>query len=158
MLWSLAEKETISPIFAKLTNRGVPLNAIIFSMLGGGLALFSSIIAPDTVYIVLVSISGLAVVIVWMSISVSQLLFRRQYVKEGHSVQDLAYRTPLYPIVPIAAFLLCLASCIGIAFDPTQRIALFCGIPFILLCYASFYIKQGFNKKGDVYVEKNQPN
>jgi S-methylmethionine transporter len=158
MLWSLAEKETISPIFAKLTNRRVPLNAIIFSMLGGGLALFSSIIAPDTVYIVLVSISGLAVVIVWMSISVSQLLFRRQYVKDGHSVQDLAYRTPLYPIVPIAAFLLCLASCIGIAFDPTQRIALFCGIPFILLCYASYYIKQGFNKKGDVYVEKNQPN
>ncbi|MFL6517992.1 MAG: S-methylmethionine permease, partial [Bacillus sp. (in: firmicutes)] len=142
MLWSLADKNTISPIFTKLTKQGVPINAVIFSMLGGGLALFSSIIAPDTVYIVLVSISGLAVVVVWMSISASQFLFRRQYIKEGNSVKDLVYRTPFYPLVPIASFILCLASCIGIAFDPTQRIALYCGIPFILFCYGSYYLTQ----------------
>jgi amino acid permease len=158
MLWSLAEKETISPFFAKLTKRGVPLNAIIFSMLGGGLALFSSIIAPDTVYIVLVSISGLAVVVVWMSISASQFFFRRQYLRQGRSIDDLVYRTPLYPIVPILAFLLCFASCIGIAFDPTQRIALYCGIPFIVLCYGSYFLTQGLKKKGVVNIEENQPN
>ncbi|WRU95484.1 hypothetical protein RYX51_21580 [Priestia filamentosa] len=110
-------------------------------------ALFSSIIAPDTVYIVLVSISGLAVVIVWMSISLSQLFFRRCYIREGNSVEDLAYKTPLYPFVPIASFLLCLASCIGIAFDPTQRIALYCGLPFIILCYIVYYTTQHFKKK-----------
>jgi S-methylmethionine transporter len=158
MLWSLAEKETISPFFAKLTKGGVPLHAIIFSMLGGGLALFSSFIAPDTVYIVLVSISGLAVVVVWMSISVSQFFFRRQYLRNGHSIDDLVYRTPLYPIVPILAFLLCLASCIGIAFDPTQRIALYCGIPFIVLCYGSYYLTQRLKKKGVDILEENQPN
>ncbi|MFC7395200.1 S-methylmethionine permease [Scopulibacillus cellulosilyticus] len=156
MLWSLANKKTISPVFAKLTKRGVPLVAIIFSMIGGGLALLSSIFAPGTVYIVLVSISGLAVVIVWMSISVSQFLFRRQYIKEGNSVQDLAYRTPLYPIVPIASFVLCLASCIGIAFDPTQRIALYCGIPFIFICYGSYYFTQRLKKRGVKYVNKTQ--
>lgn len=148
MLWSLADKKTISPIFAKLTKRGVPLNAVLFSMLGGVLALFSSIIAPDTVYIVLVSISGLAVVIVWMSISASQFLFRRRYINEGNSVNDLAYHTPLYPFVPIVSFMLCLASCIGIAFDPTQRIALYCGIPFILFCYGSYYLTQTIKKRG----------
>ncbi|WP_257147839.1 amino acid permease, partial [Bacillus thuringiensis] len=62
MLWSLANKNTISPIFGKMTKQGVPINAVIFSMMGGALALLSSIVAPDTVYIVLVSISGLAVV------------------------------------------------------------------------------------------------
>lgn len=157
MLWSLADKNTISPIFTKLTKQGVPINAVIFSMLGGGLALFSSIIAPDTVYIVLVSISGLAVVVVWMSISASQFFFRRQYLKEGNSVKDLVYRTPFYPLVPIASFILCLASCIGIAFDPTQRIALYCGIPFILFCYASYYLTQNLKKRGAGYVQQNQP-
>ena len=158
MLWSLADKNTISPIFTKLTKQGVPINAVIFSMLGGVLALFSSIIAPDTVYIVLVSISGLAVVVVWMSISASQFLFRRQYIKEGNSVKDLVYRTPFYPLVPIASFILCLASCIGIAFDPTQRIALYCGIPFILFCYGSYYLTQSLKKKrGADYVHQNQP-
>jgi amino acid permease len=158
MLWSLADKKMISSIFAKLTKRGVPINAVIFSMVGGGLALLSSIIAPATVYIILVSISGLAVVVVWMSISASQFLFRRQYIKEGNSVKDLVYRTPLYPLVPIASFILCLASCIGIAFDPTQRIALYCGIPFIMLCYGSYYITQILKKRGVDYAEQSQSN
>lgn len=158
MLWSLANKQTISPIFAKMTKQGVPINGVIFSMLGGALALFSSIVAPDTVYIVLVSISGLAVVVVWMSISASQFLFRRQFLKEGNSVEDLVYRTPLYPFVPIASFVLCLASCIGIAFDPTQRIALYCGIPFIVLCYGSYYLTQNLKKRRVDYVQQNQPN
>ncbi|MEH7107518.1 S-methylmethionine permease [Bacillus sp. JJ1764] len=158
MLWSLANKKTISPMFAKMTKQGVPINGVIFSMLGGVLSLFSSIVAPDTVYIVLVSISGLAVVVVWMSISASQYLFRRQFLKEGNSIEDLVYRTPLYPFVPILSFVLCLASCIGIAFDPTQRIALYCGIPFILLCYGSYYLTQNLKKRGAHYVQQNQPN
>lgn len=140
MLWSLADKGTVPRSLSRITSRGVPLNALILSMAGGALALLSSIVAPGTVYIALVSISGLAVVAVWMSISLSQLLFRRAYLREGHSVKDLAYRTPWYPFVPIASFLLCLLSCVGIAFDPTQRIALYCGVPFILLCYAAYYL------------------
>ncbi|PDY80833.1 S-methylmethionine permease [Bacillus cereus] len=158
MLWSLANKNTISPIFGKMTKQGVPINAVIFSMVGGALALLSSIVAPDTIYIVLVSISGLAVVVVWMSISASQFLFRRKFLKEGNSEKDLIYRTPLYPLVPIASFILCLASCIGIAFDPTQRIALYCGIPFILFCYGSYYLTKNLKKRGVDYVEQNQPN
>lgn len=158
MLWSLADKQTISPVFAKLTKRGVPIYAVTFSMLGGGLALLSSIIAPGTVYIALVSISGLAVVVVWMSISLSQLLFRRQYLREGNSVKDLIYRTPFYPVVPIVSLVLCLASCIGIAFDSTQRIALYCGIPFIILCYGSYYLTQRVKKRGQAHVEPIQSN
>ncbi|WGD58232.1 hypothetical protein P5626_01930 [Bacillus subtilis] len=53
----------------------------------------------------------------------------------------MKYRTPLYPFVPIAAFLLCLASVVGIAFDPNQRIALYCGVPFMAICYAIYYVK-----------------
>lgn len=34
MLWSLADKKTISPWFARLTKRGVPLNALLISMVG----------------------------------------------------------------------------------------------------------------------------
>lgn len=147
MLWSLADKKTISPKFAKLTSKGIPLNALILSMLGGGLSLLSMLISPDRVYIILVSISGLAVVVVWMSISLSQLLFRQRYLREGHAVQDLKYRTPLYPFVPIASFVLSLASCIGIAFDPTQRIALYCGIPFIVICYISYYLTMYIKKR-----------
>ncbi|MEJ8305992.1 S-methylmethionine permease [Saccharibacillus sacchari] len=150
MLWSLADKGTIPRSLSAINKRGVPMNALTLSMAGGALALLSSIVAPGTVYIALVSISGLAVVIVWMSISLSQLMFRRAYIKAGNSVRDLSFRTPGYPFVPIASFLLCLLSCIGIAFDPTQRIALYCGIPFIALCYMAYYVTaRGRAGKGD---------
>lgn len=141
MLWSLSKEKTLHPSFAKLTSKGIPFNALIFSMIGGILSLLSSVFAPGTVYLVLVSISGFAVVVVWMGIAASQFMFRKRFLEEGNKVTDLKYRTPCYPAVPIAAFLLCLASCIGIAFDPNQRIALYCGVPFMALCYAVYYAK-----------------
>lgn len=62
MLWSLSNEGTIPAIFKKTNKNGIPVLALIFSMLGGVFALVSSKIAADTVYLVLVSISGLAVV------------------------------------------------------------------------------------------------
>ncbi|WP_353853909.1 S-methylmethionine permease [Bacillus sp. Bos-x628] len=147
MLWSLSEERTLPKKLAKLTAKGIPLNALILSMIGGILSLLSSVIAPETVYLVLVSISGLAVVVVWMGIAASQFMFRKKFLQDGGQLNDLKFRTPLYPVVPIAAFLLCLASVIGIAFDPNQRIALICGIPFIILCYAAYYMTAWIRKK-----------
>ncbi|MGE6631901.1 S-methylmethionine permease [Bacillus sp. NPDC077027] len=147
MLWSLSEERTLPKQLAKLTPKGIPLNALILSMVGGFLSLLSSVVAPETVYLVLVSISGLAVVIVWMGIAASQFMFRRSFLQNGGQLSDLKFRTPLYPIVPIAAFLLCLASVIGIAFDPNQQIALVCGIPFIILCYVAYYLTVYIRKK-----------
>ncbi|MCY7751808.1 S-methylmethionine permease [Bacillus haynesii] len=155
MLWSLSKEKTLHPVFQKLTSRGIPLNALIFSMIGGILSLLSGVFAPDSVYIVLVSISGFAVVAVWMSIAASQFMFRRRFLAEGNTADDLKYRTPLYPAVPIAAFLLCLASCIGIAFDPNQRIALFCGVPFMALCYIIYYARNRKNSKNPSEPIKN---
>ncbi len=141
MLWSLSSERLLPPVFGRLTRAGIPLNAMIFSMIGGGLALLTSVIAPDTVYIFLVSVSGFAVVVVWMGISASHYMFRRQYVREGKRIEDLKYRAPLYPLVPIAAFVLCLASCIGIAFDPNQSLAFYCGLAFMVLCYVVYFVQ-----------------
>lgn len=146
MLWSLAHEKMISSFFGRTTVSGVPLFALIASMLGGLLALLSSVIAASTVYLVLVSISGLAVVLVWMAIALSEINFRKFWIKSGHSVNELKFRTPWYPIVPWAAFLTSLLSCVLIIFDPTQRPALFYMIPFVLGCYILYYIKIAIRK------------
>ncbi|MCM5705152.1 amino acid permease [Larsenimonas salina] len=140
MLWSLAEQKTLPQMFGRVTRGGVPLNAIIFSMIGGLFSLLSSRFAPDTVYIALVSISGFAVVAVWMVIAASQFMFRRQYLAAGHDPARLGYRAPLYPLVPLLAFGFCALSLIGIAFDPSQRVALYFGLPFVALCYLMYYL------------------
>lgn len=94
MLWSLSNEGTIPAIFKKTNKNGIPVLALIFSMLGGVFALVSSKIAADTVCLVLVSISGLAVVFVWMAIAWAELNFRKQFLKDGHQLSELKYKTP----------------------------------------------------------------
>ncbi|MDY4388159.1 S-methylmethionine permease [Pectobacterium aroidearum] len=153
MLWSLSNEGTLPRRFSRLTRRGIPLFAISVSMLGGLLALFSSVVAPDTVYVALSAISGFAVVAVWLSICASHYMFRRHHIRTGKSLSDLQYRAPWYPITPILGFLLCLLACVGLAFDPSQRIALWCGIPFVALCYGAYYFTQSLKKRGLTGVE-----
>lgn len=142
MLWSLSNEKTLPACFSRLTRRGIPLIAISVSMLGGLLALASSIVAPDTVYVALSAISGFTVVAVWLSICASHIAFRRHHLSYGRSLSELNYRAPWFPFTPIAGFLLCLLACIGLAFDPAQRIALWCGLPFVVVCYDAYYFTQ----------------
>ncbi|WP_085246586.1 S-methylmethionine permease [Gilliamella mensalis] len=145
MLWSLSNQGTLPKCFAKLTNKGIPSNAIVVSMFGGLLALSSSVIAPDTVFVTLTAISGFAVVAVWLSICAAHYFFRKSLTHEEQS--NLKYKAPLYPLVPILGFILCLIACIGLAFDPEQRIALYCGIPFVIVCFIAHHFTQTYQKR-----------
>lgn len=147
MLWSLSNEKTLPRCFARLTRRGIPLFAISVSMLGGLLALFSSVIASDTVFVALSAISGFAVVAVWLSICAAHYFFRRVHLKAGNPLSSLKYHAPWYPMTPILGFLLCLLACAGLAFDPSQRIALYCGLPFVALCYGAYHLTQLLNKR-----------
>lgn len=150
MLFSLAEEGHAPKAFTRLTKRGVPLIALSVSILIGLVSLLTSVVAAGTVYLVLVSIAGFAVVAVWMSIVASQFFHRRKFVREGGDVSALAYRTPLYPALPIVAFALLLLSIVAIAFDPNQVAALYFGIPFVAACYLFFWWRHGRKGQRDV--------
>lgn len=78
----------------------MPVWAVLISIAGSLLALLSSVYAASTVYLALVSISGLATILVWISIAVCQILFRRRLIASGKDPSDssaLAYRTAGYP-------------------------------------------------------------
>ena len=73
-------------------------------MIGGLASLPCSVAAPESVYLVLVSIAGFAVVGVWMSISASHFFHRRAFVRNGGHFAALAYRAPFYPVLPMLAW------------------------------------------------------
>lgn len=151
MLWSLSNQGTLPKQFAQLSPRGVPIIALSVSMLGGLLALCTSVIAPDTVFLALNAISGFAVVAVWLSICASHYFFRREYLHSGKDIALLKYKAPFYPYVPIMGFIMCLIACIGLAFDPNQRIALYCGVPFVIFCFIAYHITHNYKtKRGEI--------
>lgn len=143
MLWSLANEGVIPARIASVNKAGVPFLAMCICMLGGLFSLLSSFIAANTVYMVLVSISGLAVVLVWVSIAACHIVFRKQYVAAGNRLDDLKYRAPGYPWLSWVTLIVCALSCVLIVFDPNQRPALFYTVPFIALCYLASWLMRG---------------
>ncbi|OOR37508.1 hypothetical protein BW896_29135 [Bacillus cereus] len=75
----------------------------------------------------------------WAIICASQIGFRRKYVREGGDVSKLAYRTPGYPVVPILGVVLNLAIAVSLLFIPGQRVAIYAGVPIILLVLLGYY-------------------
>lgn len=140
MLWSLANEGMLSKKIVRINEHGVPMRALLLSMIGALLALFASIYAADTVFLALVSIAGFAVVAVWLSIPIAQIRFRKEFLKT-HNLNELSYQTPFTPVLPYITVILLGISIIGIAWDASQRAGLYFGIPFIILCYAYHYWK-----------------
>ena len=131
----------------KTNFHGVPVFAVFFSMAGSLLALLSSVVAASTVYLALVAVSGLATLVVWASVSVCHLRFRKQWLAQGHSVDDLKYRAPGFPFVPIAAIVMCIGALVLVICDPSQRSTLLYMIPFVAICYIGYYASVAWHRK-----------
>lgn len=147
MVWSMGNEGMIPRWFAKTNRRGVPMLALCAAMAGGLLALLSSVVAASTVYLVLVALSGLSAVVVWIAIAYCQIVFRRRWLESGHSASELKYRTPGYPYVSWAAFILCTASFVLVVFDAEQRFALVAELVFIVICYGIYFLQQWWRKR-----------
>jgi arginine/ornithine permease len=141
MLYSLSKSDMASSALGKINRKGIPMNALLITFAIALLSLLSGFIAEDTVFMVLLSIAGLGAQVGWISISASQLAFRKQYLKEGGKLEDLKFKTPLYPFLPGLALTLNLTVLVSLAFDPSQRIALYCGIPFMIGCLMIYRLR-----------------
>jgi arginine/ornithine permease len=140
MMYSLSNNGMAPKIFGSVTKRGVPLWALIISFLVASISLLTSKFAADTVYMWILSIAGTTAVIAWMSIAASQYFFRRQYLAKGGKVEELSFRTPLYPLVPILAFVLNAIVMLSQVLDPETSLSVYLGIPAIILCYIIYYV------------------
>ncbi|ASN06144.1 amino acid permease [Virgibacillus necropolis] len=152
LLWSMSHEGMAPKVFGKLTKKKVPLNALYFTISFSFLSLLTSFMAANTVFVLLMSIAGIAITISWMGIAFSQFMFRRKYVRSGGKVADLKYKVAFYPFTPLFCIGSCLAILISLAFDPTQRIGLFYGIGFLIACLLFYRFKLG--KKKDSKIDE----
>ncbi|MCS0787454.1 amino acid permease [Cytobacillus firmus] len=146
LLWAMAHDGMAPRVFGKLSKRKVPFTALVFTMIFSLLSLLTSVFAAETVFVLLMSIAGISVTISWMGIALSQFMFRRKYIKAGGKVEDLKYKVPFYPIIPLICIIFCVSILVFLAFDPTQLAGLLIGIGFLLVSYIFYYFK---NRKTD---------
>ncbi|MGG1398558.1 amino acid permease [Bacillus salipaludis] len=140
VMFSLAENGMAPKALGKINKRGIPFNALLVTLIFALLSLLTSVVAADTLFVVLLAVSGIGGTLTWLAIAVAQMGFRRQYIKNGGKVEDLKYKVRFYPLIPILCIIMCLFIFGFMAFDPTQRASLYWGFGFIAACYLYYYL------------------
>ena len=142
ILWAMSKSGMAPKALSPLSKQGVPLRALFITLCFALISLMTSFIAADTLFMVLMAVSGMAGTVTWIVIALAQYRFRRQFLREGGQLKQLKYRAPWFPLVPLLCIVLCSSLFVFLALDETQRPSLYWGSGFIALCYGAYYLMQ----------------
>ncbi|MEU1408106.1 amino acid permease [Streptomyces sp. NPDC005728] len=95
MAFSLGQRGDAPKAFARTTSRGVPMTAILASVVFGFVAVFFNYKFPSSVFLFLVNSSGAVALFVWLVICFSQLRMRKIIQREAP--EKLVVKMWLYP-------------------------------------------------------------
>lgn len=113
MLWVMAKEKKAPKFLAKVSKHGVPIYALLTTILVGAAAFLSSLFGEGKVFLWLLNISGLTGFIAWLGIAISHYRFRKAYIAQGKDVDKLVYKAKWFPLGPILAAALCLFIIFG---------------------------------------------
>lgn len=132
--------------FSKVNRRGIPIISFV-AMAILSLALWSlQFIGPD-VYNYLISANSLGGFMEWLGIAIAHYRFRRGYLKQGNSIDDLAYHSSLFPFGPIFSFVLCVIVIAGqnvnafIKLDWSNILITYMSVPLFIVLYLYYKIR-----------------
>lgn len=116
MLFVLSARHEAPQALVKLTRRGVPANAILFSSLVGFVCVFAAAFSEKTIFAFLLNSSGAIILFVYILIGISQIVLRRRY---GDS--ELRLKMWLFPALSILTVGAMVAILVQMFFDDALR-------------------------------------
>jgi lysine-specific permease len=148
MLWVLAKEGKAPKLFAKVNDRGIPVNALLLTTLIGMFAFLASLFGDGVVYTWLLNASGMSGFIAWLGIAVSHYRFRKAYAAQGYDLNQLPYKAKWFPFGPIFAFIVCCIVILGqnyTAFTGDQIdwngiLVSYIGLPLFLVVWIAYKI------------------
>ncbi|KAF9008046.1 amino acid permease-domain-containing protein [Cyathus striatus] len=148
MLLSLAKAGHAPKVFGWVNRRGVPIPALLMAVAFSCLTFLTTIWGSGVVFGWLLNITGISALLVWTSIGVISLRFRRAYKAQGLDLADLPYRQPLFPLLPVGVVILGTlmfiaqgyAAVVQDPFDPRNVVATYIGVAVYVILYAGYTI------------------
>ena len=113
MLHAMAHGGKAPKMFGMLNRRGVPVLALLATGSVSALTFFSTQVGDKKIYQLLYNASGLSGFIIWLGIAVCHLRFRKAWVAQGRSLDDLKFKSKFYPYGPWLALVLFLIVLFG---------------------------------------------
>lgn len=146
MVYSMAQNGMAPKLFLRLTKNGIPIYALIFTCLVASLSFLTSVLGPQ-VYNYLLAASGLSGYIAWLGVALSHFRFRRAFTAQNKDINELPYKSWLFPFGPIFSFILCVVVMVcqdldSFAEGNVQGIIIsYLSIPLFLILYFGYKIK-----------------
>jgi len=141
MLFSLSRGSYAPRFLGRLSANGTPVGAILTSGVCILLAASVSVITPRA-YNYLFGIAIFGAIVVWMTILVSHISFRRR-----HDVSHLPVRMPFFPYLQIAGLVLLAAILLTMAFDTEfWNVSWIVGVPWLILISAAYFLWKRRNR------------
>ncbi|WP_027364382.1 amino acid permease [Desulfotruncus alcoholivorax] len=133
-VFALAREGMAPRWLGKVNARGVPYNAILFSVGGCWIGVIAfTVDKSEMLYTYLLALSGFTGAMAWISICWSQLKFRRKLEQTGYDVSKLKYKVPLFPYFTHFAIWAQVACLVVVALNPDLRASLYVGLPMLIL-------------------------
>ncbi|KAK7429290.1 General amino acid permease [Neonectria magnoliae] len=93
----MAQSGKAPSIFGRTNKRGVPIWAILFTNAVGAISMMNVSTGASKAYSYIVNLSGVSAFLVWGSISLIHIRFRRAWIAQGRSISELPYKALWYP-------------------------------------------------------------
>ncbi|WP_442637227.1 amino acid permease [Rossellomorea marisflavi] len=143
MLYTLGVNGQAPKSFTKLSRNGVPLLGTIGVMIGLGIGVILSYIAPENLFVYVYSSSVLPGMVPWFVILISQIRFRKI---KGAELDDHPFKMPFAPVTNYLTLAFLVAVLVGMWFNDDTRMSLIVGIVFLALVTIN-YFAFGIGKK-----------
>ncbi len=147
-LYGLSVEGLAPKAFMRLNKFNTPQVATIFTIVPMWFVLMLGYFVPDSsLYSYLLSMSGFTGTICWMAIIASQMLMRRKLKARGYEIKTaLNARTPWYPVLPAAGFLMMAFALFFLAWQEDLRPVLLFAVPACVLPAMVFKIANNMGK------------
>ncbi len=106
MLYAMAHSGKAPKMFGRVNARGVPTAALLVTGAVSAMAFFSTFVGDQKIYQIFYNASGLSGFLIWLGIAICHLRFRKAWMAQGRSLDELRFRARFFPYGPWLALVL----------------------------------------------------
>ncbi|MDC4638813.1 amino acid permease [Acinetobacter baumannii] len=139
MLFSLSRAGDAPKVFGRISSNGVPVNALLLSAVGIGIASIVYTVNPASAFPIMIALSMFGALFTWGSIFVTHMFFRRHMVQQNI---QLKFKIPASRFISLFGFIAILSITLTTWFTSEFKSTLQFGVPLFLVLIFFYYLKR----------------
>lgn len=143
MLFSLSRAGDAPKLFGRISHNGVPINALLLSAVGIGIASIVYTINPSSAFPIMIALSMFGALFTWGSIFVTHMFFRQNMARKG---QKLKFKVPASQLISLLGLIAILSITVTTWFTNEFKSTLQFGVPLVVVLTFFYYLKRSSTK------------